>query len=341
MRTGKSTFLGIIVTLTAFLILSAGPLFAEPITLKFANFEPAQAKITTQIFNTWVEEVNKAGQGIIKIDIFSGGVLGRDPGTQLKVILDGIADIAWILNPYTPGRFPDDQVVNIPGVARNNIEAGVALQRLYDKGMLRGYDDIIPIGCTTAYPYYIHSDYPVKIPEDLQGKKFKATGQMQHVLLEAVGGTPVGMSITKVAESVNRGVLSGLLGEPNSMNTFRVYEVVKYHLEKVDFGTSNQMVAMTKKRYNSLPAEARAILDKFRGEAFARYYGDRMNRIQLSALQKYKDDPKHKFYTPSAAETEKWFALMDPLVEKWKETHPNGENLLNTYRTEVEKIRNE
>ena len=125
------------------------------------------------------------------------------------------------------------------------------------------------------------------------------------------------------------------------MNTFRVYEVVKYHLEKIDFGTSNQMVAMTKKKYNSLPANARAILDKFRGEAFARYYGERMNKIQMEALKKYQDDPKHKFYTPTTAEIKQWNALMEPLVEKWKETHPNGEALLNTYKTEVEKIRSE
>ena len=70
MKSNKSTFLAIIFTLTTFLILSTGPLFAaEPITLKFANFEPAQAKITTQIFGPWADMVTKAGKGIIKIDM--------------------------------------------------------------------------------------------------------------------------------------------------------------------------------------------------------------------------------------------------------------------------------
>jgi TRAP-type C4-dicarboxylate transport system substrate-binding protein len=229
----------------------------------------------------------------------------------------------------------------MPGLAEDNFEAGVALQKLYDKGMLRGYEDLVLIGCTTAYQYFIHSNYLIKTPEDLKGKKLKATGQMQHKLLAAVGGVPIGESITKVAESVNRGVISGLLGEPNSMDTFKVYEVVKYHLEKVNFGTSNQMIAMAKKRYDSLPANARAILDKHRGEYFARYYGERMTRHELNVKEKYQNDPRHKFYTPTAAELKQWYALMEPVIEEWKRTHPNGENLLSAYKAEIAKLRSE
>ncbi|HER62753.1 MAG TPA: hypothetical protein ENO11_02100, partial [Desulfobacteraceae bacterium] len=268
------------------------------------------------------------------------GALGRDPKMQLQLLLDGVADMAWILNPYTPGRFPDDQVCNIPAKA-DNLQAGLALQRLYDRGMLRGYDDLVLIGHTTAWQYFIHSNVPIRTPEDMKGKKFKATGQIQHALVQAVGGVPVGMSITKVAESVNRGVLNGLVGEPNSMNTFKVYEVVKYHLEGVSFGTSNQMIAMTKKKYDSLPAEAKAILDKNRGEAFARYYGEKQNLHNLRILEKYKNDPKHKFYSPTPAEMEQWEALMRPVIDTWKAEHPNAENLLNTYMSEINKIGSE
>lgn len=330
-----------LIMMTALLVLAvAVPLSAKPVTLKFAVAEPANGFNNVHIYAPWIEMVNRDAQGVLKIELYPGGILGRDLKTQLKVVMDGVADMAFVVNAYSPGRFPDDEVVGIPMIARSNLEAGVALQRLYDRGLLRGYDDIVVIGHTSSASYTLHSRRPVKTPDDMKGKKFKATGKLQYELVEAVGAAPVGMSITKVAESLSRGVIDGLTGEPNSMNLFKVFDVVKYHCN-VSFGFSNQMIAMNKKKYGTLSPKAKAVLDKYRGEPFARFYGERMTGNNIEILKKYQADPKSVWYTPTAEEMKQWRSLMDPVVEAWKKRHPNGEKLYNAYLEEVLKIRNE
>ena len=322
-------------------ILVAGTVCADgPVTLKFASFEPPTSFVNVQILTPWIEKVNKEGEGILKIEFFPGGALGRDPKIQVKLLMDGVADLAFILNPYSPGRFPDDQVVNIPFIAKNPLESSLALNALYEKGLLRGYGDLVVMGHFTASCYEIHSVYPVKTPEDMKGKKFKATGKMQYVLMEAVGGAPVGISIFKTAEAISRGVLSGLLGEMNSMNVSRTIQVVKHHCG-VNFGTTNQMSAMSKKTYDGLPVKARALLDKYRGEFFSRLWGERLTGECDKVQKKYMGDPEHTWYDPSAEEMKQWRSLMDPVVDNWIKTHPNGEKLIQTYKDEVIKVRSE
>ena len=52
-------------------------------------------------------------------------------------------------------------------------------------------------------------------------------------------------------------------------------------------------------------------------------------------------DQEHAWYDPSAEEMKQWRSLMDPVVDNWIKTHPNGEKLIQTYKDEVIKVRSE
>ena len=332
---------GLISGLTILVVLATVSLStAEPVVLRFASFEPPHVTNNTKVIGPWIEKVNKDGAGVLKIDFFTSGALGRDPRAQLKLVTTGVADFAFIINSYTPGRFPDDDVVGAPLIARNNLESSVAFQRLFERGMLRGYDDLVLIGHHTATQYLIHSNYPIKVPADMKGKKFKATGKLQFDLVKACGGAPIGMSITKVAESINRGVIDGMTGEAASMDMFKCFEVVKYHC-MVEFGTSNQMTAMSRKKYDSLPPAARAVLDKNRGMSYSRKYGEVLTEHNANLMKKYQAAPGHVWYTPTPDEMKQWKALMEPVVVTWAKNHPKGQELLDAYTEEVLKVRNE
>ena len=84
---------------------------AQQIKLKFSSFEPPTAALTARVMTPWAAEVSKASGGNLQIDMYPGGILGRNPLTQLKLVQDGVADIAWIVLAYTPGRFDDADVV--------------------------------------------------------------------------------------------------------------------------------------------------------------------------------------------------------------------------------------
>ena len=116
--------------------------FAQPVTLKLASFEPPQAPITGGVLTPWANEVSAASGGTLKIDIYPGGTLGRSPLQQLKLVQDGVADITWTVPGYTPGRFDDTQVAELPFLVTDATSGSLAMTGLHKQGMLRGFDDI-------------------------------------------------------------------------------------------------------------------------------------------------------------------------------------------------------
>ena len=104
-------------------LAASGAAQAQEVTLKLSAFIPAQAPTFAQVIKPWSEAVNAEGTGIIKIDTFPGGVLGGNPGLQPKMVTDGIADIALVIPAYSPGRFPDNDVMELPGMAKNSSES--------------------------------------------------------------------------------------------------------------------------------------------------------------------------------------------------------------------------
>jgi len=75
--------------------LACGSAMAQTVTLKLASFEPATAPITGGVLTPWARDVEAASGGTLRIEIFPGGTLGRNPLQQLKLVQDGVADLTW------------------------------------------------------------------------------------------------------------------------------------------------------------------------------------------------------------------------------------------------------
>lgn len=68
-------------------------------------------------------------RGLVKTVLYAG-VLGREIAQQPQTILDGKADIAFVVPGYTPDRFPDNSAVELPGLFTGTREA--PLRERYD-----------------------------------------------------------------------------------------------------------------------------------------------------------------------------------------------------------------
>lgn len=327
-----------LVWVTIVTMFLSGTTWAGPIVLKFNTFEPPQGFVISKILMPFFEKVNKEGEGIIKIDVFTGGALGRNPLKDLKRVKDGVVDIAWIIQGYTPSVFLNDAVLEVPFLAENASEASLAFWQMYKKGMLIGYDDIHPLFIGAAQQYNIHTSFPVRSPADLKGKKLRAMGKMQHYMAEAVGFTPVGMPVTKIAESISRGLIKGTLNEWNGVRTFKIDNVTKYHC-MVPMGTVSFLVAMNKSKYEGLPAEAKAILDKHFGLPVVRFWGKKMDEDLEKYQQSILNAPAHKVYTPTGAVLKEWENILKPVSEAWQKDDPKAIQLIETYKQELARVR--
>ena len=130
---------------------------AQAVKLKFAIFSPDKEATFLSVFRPFAEAVNKDAAGTVEIELFPNGALGRSPVQQAQMVLDGVADLAWVIASYTPGRFQENEVFELPGVVADLREATLVFPRLVNSGKIRGYDDFFPIGLFGTAPYSLHS----------------------------------------------------------------------------------------------------------------------------------------------------------------------------------------
>ncbi|HJO86926.1 MAG TPA: TRAP transporter substrate-binding protein, partial [Rhodospirillales bacterium] len=262
----------------------------------------------------------------------------RNPRIQVKMVLDGVADLAWIVPAYTPGRFTDNQVMELPLILRNSKESSVAITRLYNKKLLRGYDDFYVVMLATTGPYAIHTTKPVKKISDLAGMKIRAGGPIAGDSLRALGAVPVGMPIPAVAENISKGILNGSAAEWNVMYAFRIVDVAKNHY-MAKLGTVPLALLMNRKKFDSLPKRTREIIRKDSGEKLSRKLGQVFYAIQAVKLAETKKRAGHSFVFPSKADLKKWDDTLNPVIDNWVKKHPKGQMLLTALQKELADIR--
>ena len=317
----------------------AGPAHSQEVTLKLSAFIPDRAPTFAQVIKPWADAINAEGKGIVKIDLFPGGALGGNPGLQPKMVLDGVADIALVIPAYTPGRFPDNDVMELPRMVNSSSESSLAIYRLYRRGLLRGYEDFYLVLLGTTNPYAIHTKRPVKTMDDMKGMKLRAGGPVASAALRALGVAPVGMPITEVAENVSRGVIDGSAGDWDVMYSFRIIEAAKHHYMAAALGTVPVAVLMNRNVYEKLPASAKAIIDKHSGESMSRRFGAVHDGIQKSKHEETVKAADHTLVFPPEAELTRLDATLQPVIDKWVKDHPSGEKLLAALKEELIRIR--
>lgn len=112
----------------------------EPINLTLSHFWPAAHEIETKVVKGWIEEVEKATDGKVRITSYPAGTLVPANETYDSVT-KGVADIGISAYAYTRGRFPVVESFLLPGLAYNNsTAASVALQEGIERSFYQEAD---------------------------------------------------------------------------------------------------------------------------------------------------------------------------------------------------------
>jgi len=310
---------------------------ADPVKLKFTSFEPPMANITANVLTPFAREASAASNGTLQIDMFTGGTLGRNPLQQL--VIDGVADVGWVVLPYTPGRFDDTEIVGLPFLAGNATEAGVALHRLYAAGALVGFQDLKMLAVGATPPVVIHANQPVRLPGDLKGKRVRVSGDHLTRVVEALGGAPVQLGGGQIAEGLSRGVVDMTLNNWGFVGDFKVNEVSSQHFD-ILLGAVAVGIVMRKNRYDALPQPARAAIDKASGEALARKLGEAFDRQEKEVRERVSKSGKNQVATPSAAELAEWKRVIEPVNDSWRKAKPRNERIYVEFTEQLKRVRN-
>ena len=91
--------------------------------LKWSVFTPDSEVTFRTVMKPFAAAVERETNGAVVFDLFPNGALGRGPAQQAQMVVNGVADVAWVIPSYSPGRFPDTEVIELPGVFANLSES--------------------------------------------------------------------------------------------------------------------------------------------------------------------------------------------------------------------------
>jgi TRAP-type C4-dicarboxylate transport system substrate-binding protein len=311
---------------------------ADPVKLKFTSFEPPMANITANVLTPFARDAAAGSAGTLAIDMYAGGTLGRNPTQQLKLVTDGIADLGWVVLPYTPGRFDDTEVVGLPFVTANATEASLALHRLYAGGALVGFEGLKMLAIGATPPVVIHANAAIRQPGDLKGKRVRVSGDHLTRVVEALGGAPVQLGGGQIAEGLSRGVVDMTLNNWGFVGDFKVNEVSSQHFD-IPLGAVAVGIVMRQDRYDALPPAARAAIDKASGEALARKLGEAFDRQEKEVRERVSKSGRNQVVAPGAAELVEWKRQIEPVNLAWRQARPRNERTWLAFNDQLKRVR--
>ena len=172
-------------------------------------------------------------------------------------------------------------VVGLPFEAKTGVAASVALWNMYEKGLFAdAFSDIRPLGLFTFPNGALHMKTPVKSLDDLKGKKIVASSAVSGKVLVALGAAQVTFRPDETYQAISRGIADGSLMPFTGMATFKILEVAKNHLDAA-LGSDAALVFMSKKKYDSLPPQAKEAIDRYSYASFSEKLGRQIGRAHV------------------------------------------------------------
>jgi TRAP-type C4-dicarboxylate transport system substrate-binding protein len=333
----RRKFLAMATALPAATVLGGRRARAED-HVKWAVFTPDHEVTFRTVMKPYAEAVQKDTNNAVVFDLFPNGALGRNPGQQPQLVLDGVADVAWCIPSYTPGRFSDTEVLELPGMFKELREATMVATRLAMRNVLRDYNDFYVIGLFGTAPYSIHTNFPVNSITDLKGKTIRASSANESAALRAFGAVPIGMPVTEIPEAISRRTISGTTSHMSPFFDFGLDRVTNNHFF-IGLGVVPVAILMNKRRFESLPEPVRAAMQNNAGEVLGNRWSDSISSFNDEMLSRLKKDPKHKVVFPSQAELDEAQKLLTPVREAWVAKSDRNKELKAELDAELAKVR--
>ncbi|MEM9437789.1 MAG: TRAP transporter substrate-binding protein [Pseudomonadota bacterium] len=307
--------------LTAGLFATAAA--AQEVTLRFQHFLSPLASVPAGFMEPWAEKVEADSGGRINVELFPAMQLGGAPPALYDQIRDGVIDGGWALPAYTPGRFPETEVFELPFMTSMSAEASSrALWDFTERYVAPRMSDIKIIAVHLHGPGIIHKRGPaVKTLAEFDGLKLRGPSRQANQLLETLGASPVGMPVPAFPEALSKGVVDGGVIPYEIVPPLKVHELADSHTQiGGDRALYNTFFVwgMNKAAYEALPDDLKAVIDANSGREVSAMAGKAMDDGDIRGLEVIQgtDNEVHTLDEALVAELR---ALGEAQTEAWIE----------------------
>lgn len=285
----KSLKLLIVAGVAAAGLLSASAATAESTKLRLHLWASPKHLINAEILTEWCSQVADATEQRVTCD--PSFPPNASPPEMFDRVKDGIADVAWGLHSYSPGRFLLSELAELPGVQASSEAMTQAYWRTHEKYLAAAdeHRGVKLLGLMLTTPGVFQTKFPVNSIEDVADKKIRVPGGVAARVGERLGINGIAAPANKVYEMLQQGVIDGAMMPPETTLSFRLMEVID-HMTMVPGGLyyTSFFLVMNQDKFDSLSTEDQKALMRVSGENYAKIAGkafDRWDPIGIDAAK--------------------------------------------------------
>lgn len=254
---------------------ASGGAQAQTFELKVSHFLPPNHTIQKALL-AWGEQLAKESNGRLKLQIYPAGQLGGGPNRQFDAARNGIVDIAFSLHGSTPGRYATTELASLPFAApKGGMNSAVSSKRLTELAptyLAKEHEGLKILWMAVTPPLMFHSKTPLKTIDNFNGKRIRYAGIQFKNIIDALHAVPLLVPPQETQDALAKGIIDAATFPYEGAASFDIATVAKFTLEP---GVSSATFAlvMNPSKYNSLPDDLKALIEKTTGVAAAESFG--------------------------------------------------------------------
>ena len=292
----------------------------------------------------WCDLLEKNTTGKIKCNILPKAV-SAPPGT-FDAVRDGLADISFTVDGYTPGRFVFTQLAEFPFLGDSSEATSVAYQRIYNKHFapLDEHKGVKVLAVFTHGPGGIYNTKkPLNSAADVASLKFRIGGGNINDLSKAMGWNTTLKPAPESFELLSTGVMDGVFFPAESLKSFKLNMVKHGTFFPGGLYNTSFVFMMNLDKYNKLSADEKKAVDSISGEMAARMYGKGWDRVDSEGMA-FQKELGVQHLNASAAFIGEVRAKQAALEDRWiaaaeAKGLKNAKAVLADFRAEIAKLK--
>ena len=294
---------------------------AQTLNFKLHHFLGPKAPAHTAMLEPWARAVEANSDGAVAIELFPAMSMGGRPPELINQVRDGVVDLIWTVNGYTPGLFPRTEVIELPEVFVNDpVAANLTLHDMFEDTLREEYKGVEVMFLHVHAGQGLHTrDTLVRRPEDWEGMKIRIPTRTGAWVIEALKANPAAMPVPELPQALAKGVVDAALLPWETIPPLRMQEQTKYQIEgheQTRFGTTSFQVSMNGDRWAGLPPE---IQKAFKDASGADWWAEvgRIWRATDDFGIKFAVDHGNEHVVLSEEETAAYRPYLEPVVDRW------------------------
>lgn len=218
----------------------------------------------SEVDHAWAAELLEKAN--ITVDFHYSNAL-VSPVTPYQEILDGVADATQVIPGAEADHFYMSNIMSVFcswGTSTPRV-AYEAMCSLYEdvESYADEYAGVVPYDFKNCgEPVYLITKTPVRTLDDLKGMQIRAVNDGDVAMIESFGGVAVRLEVPALMESLEKGVIDGVLLGAESLLSMNFAEVCKYATVTRSVNPFTIQKFISEKTYNKFTEAQKQVFDE-------------------------------------------------------------------------------